>query len=56
MSQKHQQHGNEKKGRASREDLMKKAEKVTNAKILDLTLKHLARRLETSVGHHSVLE
>ena len=26
MSQKHQQHGNEKKGRASREDLMKKEE------------------------------
>ena len=56
MSQKHQPHGNEKKERTKQVDLMKKAEKVTNAKILDLTLKHLARRLETSVGHHSVLE
>ena len=45
-----------KEGKSKSGGLNEKAEKVTNAKILDLTLKHLARRLETSVGHHSVLE
>jgi len=56
MNSKKEQHGQKKQEKISQEDLTKKAEKVTNAKILDLTLKHLARRLETPVGHRSVQE
>ena len=55
MSKK-EQHGQKSQDKTSQADLTKKAEEVTNAKILDLTLKHLARKLETPAGHHSALE
>ena len=55
MSKK-EQRGQKNQDKTNLEDLTKKAEKVTNAKILDLTLKHLARRLETPAGNRSVLE
>ena len=45
-----------KSGKNQSGGLNEKAEKVTNAKILDLTLKHLARKLETPAGRPSVLE
>ena len=56
MKSKKEQHGQKSQEKTNLGDLTKKAEKVTNAKILDLTLKHLARKLETPAGRPSVLE
>lgn len=45
-----------KKDKTNLEDSTKKDVNLTKEKIQDLTLRHQARRLETSVGHHSALE
>jgi hypothetical protein len=50
------QPGPEKKDKTPKVDSTKKDESLTREKIQDLTLKHQARRLETPVGNHSVLE
>ena len=42
--------------RTKKVDLMRKEGSLTKEKILDLTLKHQARRLEIPVGHPFVLE
>jgi hypothetical protein len=51
-----EQHGPENLVKTNLEDSTKKAESLTREKIQDLTLKHQAKRLETPVGNHSVLE
>ena len=43
-------------GKTPKEDSTKKDESLTKEKILDLTLKHQARRLEIPEGHPSALE
>ena len=48
--------GPKKKDKTNLEDSTKKDVNLTKEKIQDLTLRHQARRLETSVGHHSALE
>ena len=50
------QPGPEKKESPNLEDSTKKDENLTREKILDLTSRHQARRLETPVGNHSALE
>ena len=50
------QPGLEKKDKTKKVDSMRKEENLTREKIQDLTLKHQAKRLETPVGNHSVLE
>jgi hypothetical protein len=48
--------GPERRERKSLEDLTRKEESLTKERILDLTSKHQAKRLETPVGNRSVLE
>jgi len=50
------QPGPEKKESPNLEDSTKKDESLTKERILDQTLKHHQRRLETPVGNRSALE
>ena len=45
-----------KAGKNKKVDLMRKEGSLTREQILDLTLKHQAKRLEIPVGHPFVLE
>ena len=48
--------GQRRLARTKKVDLMRKEGSLTKEQILDLTLKHQARRLEIPVGHPFVLE
>ena len=50
------QHGQEKQEKVKKEDSTRKAENLTNAKILEATLKHQAKRLEIPEGNRFALE
>ena len=56
FSMQNQQHGQERKERKNQVDSTKKDANLTKERILEATLKHQARRLETPVAHHFVLE
>jgi hypothetical protein len=56
MNSKKEQHGQKKQGKINQEDSTKRDESLMKERILDLTLKHQAKRLEIPAGNPSALE